>query len=625
MYFFMVVFYVLGIVDLSGLGGHLFLPDVYLTFPGRAAMSSALWNITAILFSIVLLKGPHMPKWIQYMFYGFAFFYVSSFCTILLGYAQWGASLVNVLPLFWCPLMLAHSSYQALKHSRPALYYLVGFGPVQIGLVLYILNSRGLLVVNGYVEPVLYACAAWEAMWFSQALAQRVNELKRAREDAQKHAAEVDAELAAVERKRTDFDHLTGLASRENIRRTGDLWLANGIEPLVLVINIDRFKAINDILGYSNGDEVLIVTGRRLSSIPDVVVSRLHANQFCLISKQAATFDDLQRRLDTMFKQPLLIGGHSVDISLSVGVMAHGPQDMDMIRRIRNAELALLEGRRTYTDWLNYDIAMETSHQDDLAFLSALRNAVDEDELRLYLQPKVRLSDESSNSAEALVRWQHPERGLLFPSDFISFAEKTGCIGLITRWMLREAMRFAQACRSSGQSLQISVNLSMHDLRDKHLVDGIVGLLAETGANPADIRLEMTETLIMDDPVEMLAVMRDLKEHGFEMSVDDFGTGYSSLAYLQKMPVTELKIDRSFVSRARPGSDAETLLDSVISLGHRLDLTVVAEGVETREEWQLLRSLGCDYVQGWLIAKAMPMEEFNRWRQMQVGISAKFT
>ena len=223
MYFFMVVFYVLGIVDLSGLGGHLFLPDVYLTFPGRAAMSSALWNITAILFSIVLLKGPHMPKWIQYMFYGFAFFYVSSFCTILLGYAQWGASLVNVLPLFWCPLMLAHSSYQALKHSRPALYYLVGFGPVQIGLVLYILNSRGLLVVNGYVEPVLYACAAWEAMWFSQALAQRVNELKRAREDAQKHAAEVDAELAAVERKRTDFDHLTGLASRENIRRTGDL------------------------------------------------------------------------------------------------------------------------------------------------------------------------------------------------------------------------------------------------------------------------------------------------------------------------------------------------------------------------------------------------------------------
>ncbi len=609
-----VLSYMLLAADYSGLTAQYLLPDALGTFPGRSGMIGANWGLWAALFSIHLLKFQGLPRWLERIFYACAGLYASVFVASPLGFTLYSAQVITLAPLFWFPLVLSLAAWRAWKKSLPALFYLLGFGPVLLGLILYIVNVRGQSDPSTFALGFFIFSGAWEAVLFSQALAQRVSEFKRAQEQATQQAWQAGQELAEAERRRINTDKLTGLSSRERLCQLGEEWLRLGVQPLVLVLNINRFKSINDVLGYANGDAALVATGRRLASIQEVTVGRLHANQFCLICEQPRRLQALQQRIEEIFSSPLSVGGHQVDITLSVGV-AGEMADADMTQRIRNAEVALLAGRRTYKDWLAYDTSMESSHQDDLAFLSALRRAVECDQLQLYLQPKAHMQNGTTHSAEALVRWLHPERGLLFPDSFIAFAENTGCITLITRWVLREAMRISQRLRSAGAPLEISLNLSIHDLRDKTLAHTMAELLAETGALAADIRLEMTESVVMDDPDEMIALMHELNVLGFAMSVDDFGAGYSSLAYLQKMPVNELKIDRSFVSGAQPGSEAEVLLDSVILLGHRLGLNVVAEGVETAQEWQLLQRLGCDHAQGWLVAKAMPLEAFLQWRQ----------
>jgi EAL domain-containing protein (putative c-di-GMP-specific phosphodiesterase class I) len=199
------------------------------------------------------------------------------------------------------------------------------------------------------------------------------------------------------------------------------------------------------------------------------------------------------------------------------------------------------------------------------------------------------------------------------PSEFVNFAEQIGRIGFITRWVLQQAMEIVAQQRKAGTPLQISVNISAIDLADEGFVDQVTQLAASTGAQPCDIKLEITESAAMEEPVRAMAAMQRLHDLGFNWSLDDFGTGYSSLSYLQKMPLSELKVDRAFVRDVTPDSDAAKLLGSVIALGHQLGLTVVAEGAETRAEWELLRTLGADMVQGWYAAKAMPLPDFLQW------------
>ena len=211
------------------------------------------------------------------------------------------------------------------------------------------------------------------------------------------------------------------------------------------------------------------------------------------------------------------------------------------------------------------------------------------------------------------MRWEHPVRGMVPPGEFINFAEQTGRIGFITRWVLGRAMEIAAERRAAGKPLQISVNVSAVDLADSGFVRLVADLAKQAGAQPCDIKLEITESAAMEQPDQAMAAMRQLRDLGFEWALDDFGTGYSSLSYLQKMPLSELKVDRAFVRDVTPDSEGATLLGSIIALGHQLGLTVVAEGAESQAEWQLLRSLGADLTQGWYAAKAMPLETFLEW------------
>ncbi len=418
------------------------------------------------------------------------------------------------------------------------------------------------------------------------------------------------------------FDALTGLPNREHIRRTGAALLTKHPGLAVLVLNIERFRAINGALGPEIGDQLLVVAGSRLAAIEGAHVGRLHADQFCLLWPDMNQLPEIRARIERDFSQPVDVHGQMVDLTLLIGVATATAVPATMAQLLRRAETALDTGRALHLPWVEYRAEQENDLRADLGLLSQIQRAVNEGELRMYLQPKVRLSDGAVTSAEALVRWQHPVRGNIAPSEFIPFAEQTGRIHLITQWMLGEAMRLSARLRAQGTPLQISVNISTADLAKVGFVEGVEALCTECGAMAADIRLEVTESGAMQDPAAALLIMFRLRRDGFSLSIDDFGTGYSSLAYLQKMPVAELKIDRSFIRDVVAGTDAAVLLHSTIELGHRLGLSVVAEGAETAAEWDLLVVLGCDYVQGYYAAKPMPVEDFLIWRDRSVPFQA---
>ena len=411
-------------------------------------------------------------------------------------------------------------------------------------------------------------------------------------------------------------DTLTGLPNRELMLQSGEQ-LAGQHRLAVLVLNIERFKAINETLGPQIGDRLLVQTASRLSALGVGQLSRLHADQFCLLVDDAGRLDAVRRQIEQAFAAPIEVNGQTVDLSLAVGVARDGAGAASggpgMTQLLRNAEMALDHARAHRQGWAEYSSALESQQRADLGLLSELGRAVEQGELRMFLQPKVRIADGAVVSAEALIRWEHPERGLVPPAEFIPFAEQTGRIGQLTRWILRQAMTQTVQWRRAGRPLQISVNLSSCDLDEAGFPERLAALLAETGADPADIQLEITESGAMTDAGAALTVMAALRAIGFTLSIDDFGTGYSSLIYLQKMPVSELKIDRAFVNGITEKGDGSALLESIIQLGHQLGLCVVAEGAETAGEWRLLGELGCDYVQGWFAARPMPAEAFERW------------
>ena len=408
-------------------------------------------------------------------------------------------------------------------------------------------------------------------------------------------------------------DHLTNLPNRDHFLRKGQEMLNSHKDAVLLAINIDRLKAINDVLGFPVGDAVIVEAGQRLAGIGEGLLARVQTTQFCLLLPNPERLPDLRRRLDSTFSVPVLVMGQTLDVALSIGQAGHTGEAM--LRLLRDAEIALAVAKATKVNWLAYEPAMDTTRPESLSLLFELNRAIADNELRLFLQPKVKLANGQVMEAEALVRWQHPTRGMVPPNDFIPFAEQTGKISAITIWVIREGARLAARWRAEGRPILLSLNISTHDLREPQFVERVTALVKDQNARPEDLRLEVTESGMMDDPEMSLAVLHALRDAGFTLSIDDFGTGYSSLSYLQRMPVAELKIDRSFVRNVKAGSDGAELLDSIIGLGHRMGLSVVAEGAETEQECALLKSLGCDYVQGWFVAKAMPVSEFDQWRK----------
>ena len=424
------------------------------------------------------------------------------------------------------------------------------------------------------------------------------------------------------------WDSLTGLPNRARfreavaaaIRDAADRRLALGVEGAVAVVMLDlnRFKHVNDVLGYGVGDQVLVGIaerlGRALTRDGDFV-ARLSGDEFAVLLRQADAQQAhaLALRIEHSLDQPLVLGEHRVDMGAGIGIAAWPQHADDGDALLVRAEMAMHAAKRRNDGPVTYDPAIDATSAQTLTLISELRQAVDRNELRLYLQPKLALEDRRVVGAEALVRWQHPQRGLVPPLQFIPFAEQTGFIRHLTMWVFEEAARHWQTLADEGLQLRLSVNLSTRDLLDLDLPHKFGALLTRHGVPASAFCLEITESAIMDDPQRALATLDALSAMGFKLSIDDFGTGYSSLAYLKRLPVDELKIDQSFVRNMHGDRDDEMIVRSTIDLAHNLGITVVAEGVETAEAWHLLRDLKCDLAQGYHMGRPMPVTEFSAW------------
>jgi len=384
----------------------------------------------------------------------------------------------------------------------------------------------------------------------------------------------------------------------------------------VLMLDLDRFKHVNDVLGYASGDTLLLAVAQRLQQVvrDGDVVARLGGDEFALLLHDAdvALAEQIAQRIATSFETPLTLDDQLVDMSAGIGI-ACWPQhagDADLL--LSHAEVAMYAAKRRTAGAQVYDPAVDTASAQTLSLLSELRRAIERDELRLYLQPKVLIGTGAACAAEALVRWQHPERGLVPPMDFIPFAEQTGFIRQLTLWMMEEVARQQAALSALGVAC-VSVNLSTRDLMDLELPAKLDTILRRHQAQAAGFCLEITESAIMDDPQRAEATLHRLAEAGFKLSIDDFGTGYSSLAYLKTLPVNELKIDKSFVMKMERNPDDAQIVRLVIDLAHNLKLTVVAEGVENEAILGLLHALHCDEAQGYHLSRPLPVPQFIDW------------
>ena len=385
----------------------------------------------------------------------------------------------------------------------------------------------------------------------------------------------------------------------------------------VFVMDLDRFKYVNDTLGHSVGDHVLTAVAARLRELlrDGDCVARLGGDEFALLIPTAddQRVTELARAILVALERPIDYEGQPLDVGASIGIALYPAHGSDAQVLVRNADIAMYVAKRTRSGYTVYDPHYDTSQQQHLSLLGELRRAVERNELRLFYQPKVSLNAAAVHAAEALIRWVHPVRGMMPPGLFIPFAEHTGYIKILTRWVLSEAIRQCGAWLRQGLQVEISVNLSARDLSVRDLPELISALLAEHQVPPSMICLEITESGFMEDPAFAQRVLDRLSAIGLRLSIDDYGTGYSSLSYIMKLPVNELKIDRAFVSNMSEDPDMMTIVRSTIELGHNLGLKVVAEGIEDSKGYALLRGLGCDVAQGYYISPPMPAEALPDW------------
>jgi diguanylate cyclase (GGDEF)-like protein len=422
------------------------------------------------------------------------------------------------------------------------------------------------------------------------------------------------------------WDRLTGLPNRARFREAVKEQIqaasAEGGNPAkgmaILMLDIDRFKHVNDVLGYSFGDQLLIAVAKRLTQ-QDMrgsdMVARLGGDEFAvmLTGSNAETAVAVAQRIAKSFELPLAFEEQTVDMSASMGIACFPQHAQDVDALLSRAEVAMYAAKSRTTVMQVYEPALDSSSTETLSMLSELRNAVAQGELRLFLQPKIGLASGRVVAAEALVRWQHPVRGLVPPMEFIPFAEQTGFVRQLTMWMFEESARASKTFVDAEAGFKLAINLSTRDLLDLEFPARLDAVLAKYEIAASAFCLEITESAIMDDPQRAQATLNTLSQRGFKLSIDDFGTGYSSLAYLKSLPVDELKIDKSFVMNMETDEDDAKIVRSTVDLAHNLGLTVVAEGVENALIWDKLKALECDEAQGYFMSKPIAASTFAAW------------
>jgi diguanylate cyclase (GGDEF)-like protein len=420
-------------------------------------------------------------------------------------------------------------------------------------------------------------------------------------------------------------DPLTGLPNRALLAdRVGQALRSGhrvGARTGLLLIDLDRFKEINDTFGHHYGDALLRQMGERLAGVlrEADTVARLGGDEFAVLLPDIHSVADaslIATKLAAALETPFLVEGIDLDVEASIGVVLSGEHGNDVNTLLQRADIAMYVAKNQNLGMFVYDPAVDGHSPTKLALLGDLRRALDRGELILHYQPKISISSSDVVGAEALVRWQHPQQGMVFPDTFIPLAEHTGLIGPLTRYVLDAALAQARVWADAGRALPVSVNLSARNLLDDHLPEQVTELLTAHGV-PADLlELEVTESAIMTEPVKAVQLLEQLSALGVRISIDDFGAGYTSLGQLKDLPVNELKIDRSFVMTMTEDPRNAMIVRSVVELGHNLGLTIVAEGVETEQALATLAEIGCDVAQGYYLSRPISAEAFDTWRDL---------
>jgi diguanylate cyclase (GGDEF)-like protein/PAS domain S-box-containing protein len=427
---------------------------------------------------------------------------------------------------------------------------------------------------------------------------------------------------AALNEHQALHDGLTGLANRTLLRdHIGHALEARrrvGARVAVAVIDLDGFKEINDSLGHAAGDEMLVGVSRRLESAvrSSDTVARLGGDEFGVLLPQVIGSDDVARaieRIKAAIEDPITLHGLSLSLEASIGAALYPDDGEDVETLLRCADWAMYYAKEEKTSWALYDSRCVRRDTPRLTLMAEMRRALEERELVLYYQPKAVLANGEVHSVEALLRWQHPVRGLVPPDEFIPTAQRTGLIKTLTLYVIDEALRQCRSWLEDGLQLAVAVNLSARNLVDADFPTQVAALLERWKTEASLLEFEITESAMLADPARTKQILEQLSAMGIRLSIDDFGTGYSSLAYLKRLPVSEIKVDRSFVMNMDQDHDDATIVRSTIELGRNLGLDVVAEGVENEQIWDRLKALGCTAAQGYYLSRAIPAPDLRTW------------
>jgi diguanylate cyclase len=419
------------------------------------------------------------------------------------------------------------------------------------------------------------------------------------------------------------IDSVTGLPNRhafnEQLTQALSDVQTHGGSVGLLLLDLDNFKIVNDTLGHQTGDALLMAAARRLmaSLRSGDVICRIGGDEFAIILQavNAHHGDVIADKLLNALALPFDIEGHEIYVSGSIGISTYPHDATDIDTLTRNADTAMYQakgkGKNTFE---KFHPEQDQRAQKRLVLETNLRKAMERGELMLYYQPQIGLADGKLKGLEALLRWKHPELGLISPAEFIPVAEESGLIIPIGRWVILTACQQVAAWREAGLgNVHVSVNLSVRQTRDAHLVRDIVHTLRDAGMQPGQLELEITETALMENVHANVELLHRLQTEGIRLSIDDFGTGYSSMAYLKRFPIDQVKIDRTFVRDIPGDANDEAITTAIIAMAHSLGLTVVAEGVETEEQLRFLRNVACDTMQGFYFAEPRPAGEVERF------------
>lgn len=436
---------------------------------------------------------------------------------------------------------------------------------------------------------------------------------------------ELRTHTAILEKKaayESTHDPLTALPNRvlfmDRLQQATNQAARESTQFAVFLFDIDRFKEVNDTLGHYNGDRLIKQVALRLKNVISEVdtLARIGGDDFGFILhhlNSPADAQDIAQKIKQTLATPFVLDNLTLDVQASIGAVFFPDHGRDTDTLIQRADVAMYVAKQDRAGFVTYSETLDIHTPHRLTLAGELREAIYKNELVLHFQPKIVGATNLATATEALVRWQHKKHGLMSPDDFIPLAERTGLIHDLTKWVLKHALQQCAQWRKANLDIDVCINISAHCLLDPDFPDVLTGLLAATDFPANKIVMEITETSIMVNPERSMEVLNRIHDMGVNFSIDDFGSGYSSLAYLKRLPVTEIKIDKLFVLDMITNESDRTIVNATIQLGHNLGLQVVAEGIEDQATFEMLKQMGCDLVQGYHICKPIPADAFYDW------------